>query len=373
MPCGLQVGLTLLLLTATGPAHAGTPSFVETIEAIAPDPNSALFQTHYVTSNERHHGLTVDLLRETGGVFIGVGTDQNFIAIPTLKPTHVVMVDFDQWVVDTHRVYRHVFSTRATPEAFLAFFEPESRRRARRELAAAYPDPVTARRVQKVYLRYQEEIFGRLNAEKQRLTDDGADSYLTHQTPYDTLRRLCLDGRYVSLRGDLTGERSLVSLAAALKRMNLKVGAVALSNAEQYFDYSEPFRRNMQALDFLDSAVIIRTWRYKRAHYEYYIQSASAFLEWLQRPRAWNFSRLIRARLETSRERVYTVPGRETCLHGLCPVADASGAIPFEGCCDEATLSWTLLAGGETRDYSCDPAAACYGPEVNPTEANATH
>lgn len=358
----LRTGLALLVLTVASPSSAeppGADGFIEAIESIRPDPSNALFKTHYVTSNERRHGLTVDLLRETGGVYIGVGTDQNFVAIPILKPTHVVMLDFDQWVVDTHRIYRHLFCTRETPEAFLAFFAPKSLPRAKRELVAAYEDPAVGKRVQKVYMRYREEIFGRLNAEKQRLTDDGVASYLTHQAPYDLLRQLCLEGRYVSLRGDLTGERSMVALAAALKRMNLKVGAVALSNAEQYFDYVQPFRRNMRALDYLDAAVILRTWRYKRAHYEYYLQSASAFLEWLERPRAWSFSQLMKVRLPTSRERVYALPGRETCLQGLCPVADASGAVPFEGCCDEATLSWTLVAGGETRDYSCDPVSAC--------------
>ena len=71
--------------------------------------NETLFETHYITSNERHHAATLPYIDTQGGVFIGIGTDQNFELIPHLAPTHVVMIDFDQWVVDAHAIYAHLF------------------------------------------------------------------------------------------------------------------------------------------------------------------------------------------------------------------------------------------------------------------------
>ena len=248
--------LTILLMALLGSVFgrdaqaAEDAGFQAAINAIVPDPNETLFETHYVTSNERHHGSSLSYLGARGGVFIGIGTDQNFELIPKLRPSHVVMVDFDQWVVDAHWIYAHLFRTRATPRAFIAFFREEKIAAKRRELRKIARSPEQARTLDKIFMRYRQEILTRLLGARTRLLSQSGKGYLNNQEDYDAIRELVIRGRYAALRGDLTGKASLTSLATTLRAQGLKVGAVSFSNAEQYFSYTKQFQANMRAFDY---------------------------------------------------------------------------------------------------------------------------
>ena len=302
-----------------------------------------LFETHYITSNERHHTASLAYAHETGGVFIGIGTDQNFLLIPRVRPTHLVMVDFDQWAVDTHAIYQHLFKTKETPREFVNFFSPKQVHAKRRELRTSGLTPAHGARLERVYARYHEEIFKRLREVRRHLNRDGTAGYLNDQVTYDYLRSFAITGRYAALRGDLTGERSLTSLATTLKALRLQVGAVSLSNAEQYFKYTRSFKRNMRAFHLSPNALVFRTFRVQGRHYEYYLQSFTAFLESLHDGGPPHIARLVTRRIPTGHSRIFTLPGRVTCLTGLCALQTPCGELTYAGCCDGATLRWCHL------------------------------
>jgi hypothetical protein len=352
--------LVTLCVVQPARAEAPTPSaFVSAVEAIEPDPDETLFETHYVTSNERHHTSSLAFAHETGGVFIGIGTDQNFLLIPHLRPSHLVMVDFDQWAIDAHAIYQHLFRTRATPAEFVNFFRDTRVHAKRRELRESAAKGEQGARMERVYARYRGEILKRLLAVSGRLIGRKLQGYLNDQATYDYLRSFVLEGRYAALRGDLTGARSLTSLARALRTLNLQVGTIALSNAEQYFDYTANFKQNMRAFEFAPNALVFRTFRVGGRHYEYYLQSMSAFLEWLKAPRPRNVSRLIQRRIPTPHPRVFTLPGRATCQRGLCPILEPCDGIPYEGCCEGTTLRWCLFDTAHALECSLDGAQSC--------------
>ena len=340
------VALAALLLAS--PEGRGAPPsaspFIRTIAAIEPDPDETLFKTHYLTSNERHHALTFDALHGAGGVFIGIGTDQNFLLIPRLRPTHVVMLDFDQWVADAHTIYRHLFITRETPQAFIDFFSPAQQRAAKRELDTLATSEAERAQLERIYARYREQIYTRLLEQRKRLHLHKAQGYLNHQADYDVLRDLARRGRYAALRGDLTGDASLTGLAAALRSMNLRVGTLSLSNAEQYFDYTAAFRRNMHALPYTSSALVLRTFRHKGRRYDYYRQSAADFLPWLQSDRARNIRDLIAVARPLSHPLVHALPAPKGC-----------GYLTAQGRCDGAHLSFCL--SGSPQVVACDATA----------------
>ena len=50
---------------------------------------------------------------------MGVGTDQNYLIAGWSRPEVLVLMDFDQVVVDLHRVYQLAFLHAESPEAFL--------------------------------------------------------------------------------------------------------------------------------------------------------------------------------------------------------------------------------------------------------------
>ena len=370
-PLPLCLGLLTLVGLLGAPAALGAEPiqspFEASLSAITPDPNETLFQTHYVTSNERHHIASLAQVHETGGVFIGIGTDQNFILIPALRPTHIVMMDFDQWVVDMHGIYQHLFRTRPTPEAFLEFFGPERLNAKRTELREAPADPTRGKAMERVYARYRGQLHARLEAVRGRLVAQKSKGYLNDQATYDELRRFVFAGRYVALRGDLTGERTMSALAERLRALGLEVGAVALSNAEEYFDFGPSYKRNMRALPFGDNALVFRTDRVEGKRYEYFVQSASAFVEWLEAPKTKRIAQLLKERIETSHPRIFTLPGLSRCTEGLCPRVDPCGGVPEVGCCVGTTLKWCLFDTVQTIECALGTPPGCGWSEESST------
>ena len=299
--------LPLLLLIIIHPiATSSEGSVKEQIENITADPNGMINSSHYVASNESHYGLMLPFLKEVGGVYIGIATDQNFLLIPKLKSEYVIMMDLDQWVVDMHRIYQHLFRTRNDPSTFIQFFHERYQSRSLKELKETFTDADEQKRVIAVFRRYRERLYSRLVSEKNRIKRFNATSFLDTQEHYDYMVDLCKNNRFIFIRGDLTGDQSMTQIASILNQHNLKVGAIALSNAEQYFDFTASYRRNMLGFQYLEDAVIIRTNRKNpQNRYEYYLQDANDFLSWLQLESNTNVQGLLKDKTVLHDPRIY--------------------------------------------------------------------
>ena len=105
LTCECIVGLVLVCAGSIASAQTDSGGLVQETSTsvfsadrfnqLEPDPHQQLFMTHYLTSNEPYHAVYVDTLPAVGGVFIGVATDQNFMAIPALKSDVAIFMYFD--------------------------------------------------------------------------------------------------------------------------------------------------------------------------------------------------------------------------------------------------------------------------------------
>ena len=116
-----------------------------------PAPKRTTRSNHYVVSNERRHHLFHSAIKDKGGVFTGVGTDQLYIIASWMKPQILVPMDFDQYVVDLHEIYKVVFIAAKTPSAFMALFQPSQKSKLKGLIKTAYPDA-------KRYARYEQVL-----------------------------------------------------------------------------------------------------------------------------------------------------------------------------------------------------------------------
>ena len=280
------------------------------IARLTPDSDEQLFYYHYVTSNEPYHAVYLDGLQPRGGVFIGVGTDQNFVSIPTLKPEVLIFLDFDQWVIDVHKVYRYVFATRDTPEQFVDFFSYDNRRSAIAELRRSLSNEPKLESVLHAFSESRKKIFARLTAEKYRHLFLKKNTYLTAQSAYNALSQLARGNRYFAVRANLTKVGAMQQLGISLKRQNLAVGALALTNAEQYFKYGKAYRSNLLGLPWQSDALIIRTYRkMPEKRYEYFLQNWLDFKSWLERPNVSDVKDLLKKRRPGNHSLSFWLPG----------------------------------------------------------------
>jgi hypothetical protein len=299
--------VTLMSLSQVATASELTPLSPADREALSavrtdPLPKTLTQGIHFWVSDEAHHHLFRDTLKERGGVYVGIGTNQNFAMAAWQRPELIVLLDFDQSIIDLHSVYAVIFAHATTPEEHLAMWSRKRAKEVRALLIAAMPgeEPEATRRRDRALRAYK---YGRgrvsrgLTKMKTRYTTWGEPSFINDQAEYDWVRAMSMAGRIVAIRGDLTGPHTLSDLGATLKAQGREVTTFYMSNTEQYFRYTPRFKANMTTLPLTEDAVMLRTraWRVgglpkpgkkkKPLYYAYVVQSFTDWVTWLEAPK----------------------------------------------------------------------------------------
>ncbi len=270
-----------------------TPSWSELAAKIRsdPPPDEITRGRHYVRSDELRHDLFRSHIDNEGGIFIGVGTNQNYLMAAWARPQVLVIVDFDQVVVNVHEAYRALFLHAESPADFISLWQPNkaARRRAFAYIDATFSDRprrLVARRALKEWgARVHKGLLMTLEA----MQEQKQSCFLDDAGQFAFLKSLFAEDRVLTIRGDFTGGRTVKDIARAAEAAGLVVRVLYLSNVEQYIGWERPFRRNMLALPFDERSQVLRTygWGTRRTadhNYRYYVQSGTLFREWLRAP-----------------------------------------------------------------------------------------
>jgi hypothetical protein len=278
----------LLVALVSSVASAGEPILAAFASLPAdPPPPELIRGRHYWISNENHLELFRDAVKGKGGVYVGVGSDQNYLLAAWARAEVLVLMDFDQAIVDLHRVYRVIFREAETPRDFLRLWRLESRPEVRRLIEAGYSDKRVRASALRAYGSARWAVERRLQRVVARMAKASLPCFLVDEAEYTHLRRLYLDDKVFMVRGDLTARRSLSAIGQAVARAGLKVGVLYLSNAEQYFPYDAQYRSNIRALPLDEGSIVLRTSgqrglsHVKGTYYHYNTQSGSSFVAWL--------------------------------------------------------------------------------------------
>ena len=293
-PTGLTPGTSApaaSLPTAAAPAPTAAaltplpPAWAQALQSIVEDPAppALVRDQHYIISNESRHDLFRPLALGRGGVYIGVGSDQNYVLAGWARPELVFLFDFDQVVVNLHRVYRVFFLSAATPEEFMALWELRNEKQAESLLAAEYTDPTRRAAVLRAYRTARYAVPRRFRNVLLTYKKNGVTSFLDDIEQYRYLAALFRTGRVVTVRGDLTAGACMSSIAAAVQAIGRPVRLLYLSNAERYFSYNDAFRKSMLALPTDESSLVLRTRARRDGSYEYIEQEADNFRAWVSR------------------------------------------------------------------------------------------
>ncbi len=261
------------------------PAWAQALQKIVEDPAppALVRDQHYIISNESRHDLFRPAAIGRGGVYVGVGSDQNYVLAGWARPELVFLFDFDQVVVNLHRVYRVFFLSAATPEEFMALWEVRNEKQAESLLTAEYTDPARRAAVLRAYRTARYAVPRRFRNVLLTYKQNGVTSFLDDIEQYRYLAALFRTGRVVMVRGDLTVGGCLSSIAAAAQAVGRPVRLLYLSNAERYFTYNDAFRKSMLALPTDESSLVLRTRARRDGSYEYIEQEADNFRAWVSR------------------------------------------------------------------------------------------
>ena len=292
-----------------------SPELVKAFEGVRADrpPKKLTNEKHYIVSNERRLDFWANSIDDRGGIYIGVGTDQNYVLAGWCKPKVMVLMDFDQLVVDMQYVYWAFLKVSETPAAFIARWTPDRphRKEARAIVEAAYKDrPQLLRRALKAYRYSPKTVFKRLSKSRDSFTKHGVKTFLNDAEQYRIVRDLVEQNRVFAVRGDLLADKTLQDIANVARRFELKVRVLYLSNTEMYFNWVRGFKKNMLALPMDDRSLVLRTLPVKPADYRYLVQAGPNFQGWVRarsQKAVWNMYKKRRLLGEKGRSRLFVI------------------------------------------------------------------
>lgn len=217
---------------------------------------------HYPASNERRIDLFEPKIRDLRGGYVGVGTDQNLTFIAWAKSDYAYLMDFDPVVVMVNKIHFHFIELSPTFAEYKALWDRRSQAQSleivKRRFANT-PDAPLIDIAWKTAHRGGTDVPDRLNDLEYMEKKFGLKTFTNDPAQYNYIRTMIQKGRIMAVGGDLTGTKTLQSIAAAARRIGLPIRVLYMSNAEEYFRYPDTFRNNIISLPVDASSMVVRT------------------------------------------------------------------------------------------------------------------
>ncbi|MEQ1896686.1 MAG: hypothetical protein ABL971_04770 [Vicinamibacterales bacterium] len=311
---GVAAALLSVMLGVPVRAEQAGPPFAAAVAALSEE--GGYFDTDNLISNERAYADAMPALDApglAGGVYIGVGPDQNFSYIARLRPSVAYLVDIRRDNLLLHLLFKAIFTLAdsradyvcllvgctvpadaraalvAADGAALAAWVDAARRVAHGATAsdsriaptlAGFGVPLSAEdqaaiaRFHQSFLErglgLQFQSFGRPpqgfypSYRDLMLEDDAAGApahFLASERGYVVVRDLQRADAVIPVVGDLAGTRALAAIAKRVEADGRTVSAIYASNVEYYLfgaDRFDAFVANLTRMPRVPGAVLIR-------------------------------------------------------------------------------------------------------------------
>jgi hypothetical protein len=211
----------------------------------------------YLKTNEPLLGVVLPYVRNRGGGYAGVGSDQNYTLIAEARSSWAWLFDYDENVVRWHHVLRALILAAPDRHAFVAFFEKDNLKRGREVIGAAYAKRAQRQTLQGLY----RGAAPPLASHYRRLTRDEAYAYswLGDDERYAYIRTLYLQGRMQAFKGNMLDKNTMRSIGKAARALEVPIRVYYPSNAPEFWELTERYRENVRGLPFDDETVVVQT------------------------------------------------------------------------------------------------------------------
>jgi len=326
MVLALVVGASIIPWSAEQPhAAADAPVSIEQLGRYIEEWSEpeGYFDSDNFISNETSYLHVVDDLHSRvrpGGIYLGVGPDQNFSYIVHTRPTLAIITDIRRQNMLEHLFFKALFGMAANRAQYLSLLLSTESFAGRAN--STLPDLLSAARkaatsealfnknsaavnntlLEKYKLKLSPDDLAKIKLVYQTFWKEGLDlrfssigrnnagqyptleemfletsrsgkleNYLASEEQFQWLKKFEAENRLVPIVGDFTGTHALRAVAAFLKTNGLRVSAFYTSNVEFYLFGAtgwERFVTNVHALPLSDDAVFIRSYfpTYGRRH-----------------------------------------------------------------------------------------------------------
>lgn len=266
---------------------------------------------HYPASNERRIDLFWDAIDSLGGVYLGVGTDQNFSLAARARSEYIILMDFDPGIVSVNKLHIQFLRASGNYDTFKSFWDRKNKEKTLEFIKGLGTENVSELKFalelgQKpgigVPERLKELDFMHRNF--------GLETFSHKDSDFQYLRAMAGENKITALHGDLTGINVLQEISRVLQKNGLTINLVYTSNAEEYFRFPPNFRKNILSLPISEKSILVRTLTAGAKsfgfpegekfpddypfHYNY--QKLSNLKKWMEVPKEFNILYMMESR-----------------------------------------------------------------------------
>lgn len=238
------------------------------------------FGQHYYVSDEGHADRFKPFIENSGGGYVGIGSDQAYLYIGWARPQFAWTVDYDDQVVGMHELQQAFIVASATPADYKAMWRNDHSDAAKAIIAQIAPEPRAKKRLLHILGQGQPRMRRRMARLEKNLA--GTPTYLSDQATYDFIRNLIKNGCVRPLLVDLLADKGMKGIGEAMTKVGLPVRTLYLSNAEEYWTYTDQFRANVRGLPTDAKSLALHTQSSNaNEDYRYSAQPLDTFKAWL--------------------------------------------------------------------------------------------
>ncbi len=214
----------------------------------------------YLTTNEPRGFVWYPYVKDIGGAYVGIGSDQSYGYIAAARSRWAWVMDYDPRVVQNHLRLRAFILASPTAEQFVELFAPEAKQRALGILDEAYAGDERLRALKWGYLATREELYpyfrGQLGPGRR-----AGFGWLRDAESYRYIRALYEQRRLAIKAGDLLVEGAMQAMGKAAAALGVPVRIYYTSNAPTAWggQVTPAYRRNVLALPFDAQSLVLQT------------------------------------------------------------------------------------------------------------------
>lgn len=264
----------------------------------------------YVKSNERRAFVWADTIRNRGGAYVGVGSDQNYSYAALARAELVWLIDYDPDVVALHHLNRAFTINADTVKGFIEHYRSRNAKTSLALIRESYADHPDLDHFVYVYNLYRKKLYEYYYSRSLPTGRDVETEWLRNPELYAHVRLLWQQDRIWPVKGDLT-KHALSSIGDAARKLDVPVRIYYTSNAPDVWSgrLIENYKSGVLSLPMDRQSIILQTFIYPTGfggpvhhHWHYNVQSGLEHQALMQRPGFTNVRELIYRRVKTSDE-----------------------------------------------------------------------
>lgn len=212
----------------------------------------------YIKSNESRNYLFAPYIKNLRGGYIGVAADANYSYISYAKSEWVFLMDFDPVILNLHRTIRAFVKESPTVKDFLDQWH-SSNKQSVNILEKYYVYNSDFSTLKSLFLKNRAVLYEHYKSISLPSKENGDFGWLRNPENYEYIRHLYLNDRISIHGGDLLKDKTLYNIGEAAKQLGIKIRVFYPSNAEEFWEFSENYKRNILNLPFDEASVVLRT------------------------------------------------------------------------------------------------------------------